>query len=461
MPILVIGLGPGGLGRLSDSTRGLLLDPSYAVVLRTMAHPAAAELSALRTVVPCDDLYEAATTFEDVYRAIVDRVLAYAHRGPVIYAVPGSVLFGEFAVFELRRRTACEIVPSESFLDATLAAVGYDPLDRGLRLLNGHSLPDPLLIDGPTIIAHLDQPLILVDVVAALSRVVDDSTQITLVVDAGGDGERLVTTSIDSADPELAGLRTSLFLDPVSGGLAGAISVMTRLRKECPWDRTQTHESLVKNLIEETHELVDAIASGSEPALLDELGDLLLQVLFHSEIADGFGIEDVAETLRQKLVRRHPHVFGPVVAGSPEEVKANWERIKEDERGQVPASALDGVPAGMPALERAAKLGRKAAAVGFDWSEVEAVFDKINEELGELRSAFSTVEPDAIEAELGDVLFAIVNLGRHLGLDPELALTRTNREFVRRFQQMEEAGSLQGLDPEELNARWEAAKRSG
>ncbi|HEX5723605.1 MAG TPA: nucleoside triphosphate pyrophosphohydrolase [Acidimicrobiia bacterium] len=461
MPVLVIGLGPAGLGQLPDSTRALLLDPAFKVVLRTIAHPAAAELSALREVVTCDDLYDRAEDFEEVYAAIVERVLEYQAGEGVIYAVPGSPLVGEFAVADLRKRVPVEIIPSPSFLDATLSAVGYDPLDRGLRILDGHALPTPLLIDGPTIIAHLDQPLILADVVASLGRVVDESSEVTLVIDAGGDQERLLTTSIDSVDPRQAGLRTSIFMDPTPGGLAGVISVMARLRKDCPWDRAQTHESLVKNLLEETHELVDAIAAGAEGAILDELGDLLLQVLFHSEIATGFGVEDVAENLRQKLVRRHPHVFGSVIAGSPEEVKANWERIKEDERGHTPSSALDGVPAGMPALERAAKLGRKAAAVGFDWPDPGPVFEKISEEVDELRAAVAAGDSEAVQAELGDLLFAVVNLARHLKLDPELALTRTIREFIRRFQEMEKAGSLDGLDLAQLDARWEAAKRSG
>ncbi len=461
MPVLVIGLGPAGLGQLPDSTRALLLDPAFKVVLRTIAHPAAAELSALREVVTCDDLYDRAEDFEEVYAAIVERVLEYQAGEGVIYAVPGSPLVGEFAVADLRKRVPVEIIPSPSFLDATLSAVGYDPLDRGLRILDGHALPTPLLIDGPTIIAHLDQPLILADVVASLGRVVDESSEVTLVIDAGGDQERLLTTSIDSVDPRQAGLRTSIFMDPTPGGLAGVISVMARLRKDCPWDRAQTHESLVKNLLEETHELVDAIAAGAEGAILDELGDLLLQVLFHSEIATGFGVEDVAENLRQKLVRRHPHVFGSVIAGSPEEVKANWERIKEDERGHTPSSALDGVPAGMPALERAARLGRKAAAVGFDWPDPGPVFEKISEEVDELRAAVAAGDSEAVQAELGDLLFAVVNLARHLKLDPELALTRTIREFIRRFQEMEKAGSLDGLDLAQLDARWEAAKRSG
>lgn len=466
MPVLVIGLGPGELDRLPASTRAMLADPAVTVILRTISHPAAAELADLRPVVSCDDLYESAEDFESVYSAIVDRVISHAEAGPVIYAVPGSPHIGEFAVAQLQARTTVEMVASESFLDATLATVGYDPLDRGLRILDGHNLPDPLLIDGPTIVAHLDQPVILAEAAAAIARVVDESSVVKLVIDAGGEGERVVSCSIESVDADLAGLRTSMYVDPVPGGIVGAIKTMARLRRECPWDRSQTHQSLVKNLVEESHELIDAISSLTENGLSgpleDELGDVLLQVLFHSVIAtesEGFGFEDVAENLRQKLVRRHPHVFAEVVADSPDEVKANWEKIKSEERGRPPSSALEGVPAGMPALERAAKLGRKAAKVGFDWPSAEPVFDKIAEEVAELRTAFERKEGSEIEAELGDVLFAVVNLARHLEVDPELALTSTIRKFVRRFEKMEEMGTIAGLSLHELDARWEAAKR--
>ena len=466
MPIQVIGLGPGSFHRLPESIRQWLLDPVRTIVVRTTKHPAAAELAEMRSVVTCDDLYETGETYDEIYGAIVDRVVKLAGEGPVIYAVPGSPYIGEFAVARLRARTVVEVVPAESFLDATLAAVGYDPLERGLRILNGHDLPEPLLIDGPTIVTHLDLPLVLADAASAISRVVGESTVAILVTDAGGPGELVVKSQIDSVDTGLASLRTSMFLDPVPGGIAGAIRTMARLRKECPWDRAQSHQSLVKNLIEETHELVDAIAAladNTSPGLLeDELGDVLLQVLFHSVIAsedEGFGFEDVAENLRQKLVRRHPHVFGQIRADSPEEVRANWERIKNDERGAVQDSVLDGVPAGMPALERAAKLGRRAALVGFDWPSADLVFAKISEELSELREAVSEGVQAEIESELGDILFAIVNLARHLQVDPELALTGTIRRFAKRFRRMEEAGSLQGLSAEEMDIRWEAAKR--
>jgi MazG family protein len=281
----------------------------------------------------------------------------------------------------------------------------------------------------------------------------------TVVVDAGDAGSRVVEAGLSAIDPGLAGIRTSMYLDPVPGGLVGAIQTMARLRDECPWDRRQTHESLVKNLIEETYELAEAIASGSEGELEDELGDLLLQVLFHANIArqaGAFDIEDVAEALRQKLVRRHPHVFGDVEVETAEQVTANWEQIKREERGNILGSILGETPAGMPALERAAKVQRRAAEVGFDWPDALGVFDKLLEEAEELRSVLG--DPEASSAEFGDLLFSVVNLSRHLHLEPELALRGAIQRFITRFERMEAMGPLEGLSLEEMEARWQRAK---
>ena len=408
----------------------------------------------------CDDLYQH-TTFEEVYDAIADRVIEASRRGTTIYAVPGSPLVGELAVARIRSRVDATVLSGESFIDAVLAAVGYDPLDRGLRILNGHRLPYPVVIDGPTVVAHLDLPVVLADVSSRLSRVVVEGTIARIVVDAGGPDEVVVDAPIDEVDAALASVRTSMFIDPTPGGMVGAIQVMARLREECPWDREQTHESLVKNLIEETYELVDAIGSGSEGQLEDELGDVLLQVLFHSNIAretGAFDVEDVAEILRQKLVRRHPHVFGEVQVEDADEVKANWEQIKDDERGGARQSTLAGVPVGMPALERAAKVQRRAADIGFDWPQAAPVLDKLFEEIEELREAVG--EMARIPEELGDVLFTVVNLARHLSVDPELALRGTVERFISRFEAMEAMGPLEGLSLAELDDRWEQAKRS-
>ncbi len=189
------------------------------------------------------------------------------------------------------------------------------------------------------------------------------------------------------------------------------------------------------------------------------MGDVLLQVLFHAVIArqaGAFDIDDVAEVMRQKLVRRHPHVFGDVEVGSAAEVKSNWDRIKEEERGTAQESTLDGVPSGVPALQRASKIQNRAAKVGFDWEEAAQVVPKVREELGELEEVLGDAERG--REELGDVLFSVVNLARHLGLDAEIALGQATDRFEARFRRMETDGPLDGLDLDGLNERWDRAK---
>lgn len=470
--ITVIGLGPGDFDRVPGPVKHNLLNPEARVIARTARHPAADQLSEERPVEFCDDLYEASSSFGEVYESIVERVLAAESDGDVIYAVPGSPYVGEFAVRALIASGAeIEIVPGESFVDAVLAEVGYDPLDRGLQILNGHDLPDPLVLDKPTIIAHLDSAEILADVGVLVDRVTPEEALVTVLADLGSANARVVTTEPGSVDVALAGLRTSLFIDTSPGGLVGAVRTMRLLRSECPWDRDQTHQSLIKNLVEESYELIDAIERNDTVTpdwvgyaeVEDELGDVLLQVLFHAAIAreaGAFDIDDVAEVLRQKLIRRHPHVFGDVVAETPEEVKANWDRIKADETPSSDAgSALDGVPPGMPALHRAAKIQNRAAKVGFDWDEAIDVLPKVTEELEELGAAIS--EGGDVESELGDTLFSIINLARHLGLDAELALRGATNRFEERFRLMERDGPLDNLDLDTLNERWERAKRGG
>jgi len=466
--ITVIGLGPGSLDRVPTSVRSLLLDPTRVLVIRTVHHPAAVDLAATRDVVFCDDLYEAAVRFEDVYSAIAGRVLTTAESADVIYAVPGSPLVGEFAVGHLLSTDhRVEVIPGESFVDAILREVGYDPLDRGLQILNGHELPDPLILDKPTIVGHLDTPETFADVLVALGRVIPEGAPVTILRGLGAPDERVMTGTVDGVDASLAGSRTSLFVDTEPGGLLGAIAVMRRLRSECPWDRDQTHHTLVKNLVEETYELIEAIErlprDGVDwvayAGVEDELGDVLLQVLFHEAIAresGAFDIDGVAEVLRQKLVRRHPHVFGDVEAGDATEVKRNWDRIKAEEGGDRSGSVLDGVPSGLPGMQRAAKIQNRAAKLGFDWERADQVLPKVAEEVGELEAAMAG--SGDVEAELGDLLFSVVNLARHLGLDAELALMRANATFETRFRRMEMDGPLDGLDLAQLNQRWERAK---
>jgi tetrapyrrole methylase family protein/MazG family protein len=422
----------------------------------------------MREVVACDDLYETGAGFEDVYRAIADRVLDAARMGSVVYAVPGSPLVGEFAVRELLASgSEIEVIPAESFVDAVLVEMGYDPLDRGLQILNGHELPVPLVLDKPTIVGHLDRPEILAEVSAQIARVLPEESEITVLAGIGAADAVRVEVPPDDVDPALAGLRTSIFVDSDPGGLIGAVRTMAVLRRECPWDREQTHQTLVKYLVEETYELIDAVsrldADGPDwvgyAEVEDELGDVLLSVLFHAAIAKekgAFDIDDAAEVMRQKLVRRHPHVFGGIEVDSAAEVKRNWDEIKDGERGEARQSQMDGVPSGMPAMQRASKIQNRAAKEGFDWAEAAEVVPKIREELDELEAVLA--DQDLAQSELGDVLFSIIHLARHLGIDGELALRQAIDRFETRFRHMETRGPLEGLTLDEMNRRWEQAK---
>jgi tetrapyrrole methylase family protein/MazG family protein len=246
------------------------------------------------------------------------------------------------------------------------------------------------------------------------------------------------------------------------------VEVMATLRGPggCPWDREQTRESLKPFLIEETYEVLEALDQGDRQKLQEELGDLLLQVVFHAQVASEraeFTITDVLQTVIDKLVRRHPHVFGEHRAETAEEVLQNWERLKQEERGGAEkASALDGVPKSLPALLRAQRLQDKAARVGFDWGETAAVLQKVEEELGELKGAMGK-EAEMVEGEMGDLLFSLVNLARFLHLNAEETLRKCIEKFIRRFRHIEEVVAQQGKSLEEssleeMDALWQEAK---
>lgn len=250
-------------------------------------------------------------------------------------------------------------------------------------------------------------------------------------------------------------------------------AIMHRLRAPggCPWDAEQTHESLVSNLIEETYETVAAIRAHDDENLCEELGDLLLQVVFHAELAreDGrFDLDEIARGVSDKLVRRHPHVYGDSGASSTEAVLAQWEDIKRREKGDEAQPYLHGVGKGLPALLRAAKLQKKASKVGFDWPDTTGIAEKIDEELAEVREELARHQPGTpaspeLEAEIGDLLFIVTNLARKLKIDPEAALEGTNRKFLTRFQAIEKGLEAQGLTLEEatleeMNVIWNDAK---
>ncbi len=477
--LTVVGLGPGGLDRVPGRVRELLADPARRLLVRTAHHPAAAELAALREVESGDALYEEAGGFDDLYPALAGWVVAAAADRDVVYAVPGSPLVGERSVALVHERAAAagidmEVIAGESFIPAVLAAVGLDPLERGVQVLDARHLPDPLVLHLPTFVAQVDRPMVLAGVHDALARTLEPDVPVAVVHDAGGAEEAVRSVPLAELLREPVGPRTTLFLDPPPAGLTGLVAVNRRLRAECPWDHEQTHHSLVKHLVEESYELVEAIAAlpvtapqgepdfGAYAEVEEELGDLLLQVVFHSTLAaeaGAFDVDEVAEGIRRKLVRRHPHVFGDADAATAAHVVSNWEANKQEEKGR--ASLMDGVARSVPALGRAAKFQERARAVGFDWGDAASVLDKVVEEAGELRADLS--DPARAADELGDLLFSVVNLARHLAVDPELALRRSADRFVARFRAMEAAAEAEGLvlaelGLERLDELWERAK---
>lgn len=251
--------------------------------------------------------------------------------------------------------------------------------------------------------------------------------------------------------------------------LAELRAVMHRLRAPggCPWDAEQTHESLIPYLLEEAYEVVEAIRSGDMAAVKDELGDLLLQPVFHAEIASESGtftLDDIARNITEKLIRRHPHVFGEATADTPEAVLTQWEAIKRTEKGTENQPYLHGISHGLPALMRAQKLQKKAAKVGFDWPDVAPVLAKIHEEADEVAQAIDEKDKVAITEEVGDLLFSVVNLARKLGVDAESALAAGNAKFERRFNQVEEVLAAEGkklgeCTLTEMDAAWDKIKR--
>jgi tetrapyrrole methylase family protein/MazG family protein len=457
--VVVVGLGPGGPDLLTAGTRATI-DRIPTRFVRTARHPAA---SAVPGAVSFDDVYEKASTIDEVYRTIVDRLCAQS--GEVLYAVPGSPLVAEHTVELLLADPRVEVwlMPAMSFLELAWARLGVDPVAAGARLIDGHRFAVEAAGErGPLLVAQCDSKQVLSDIKLAF----DDAPPATAVVlhHLGLRDEKVAEVNWEDLDRAVEPDHlTSIWLPevaaPVSYEVARFVELVRTLRERCPWDREQTHESLSRHALEEAYELVEAIASGDPAHLQEELGDVLFQVVFHATLAaeDGeFTMADVAQGIHDKLVLRHPHVFGEVDADTPAEVMKNWDEIKREEKGRT--GLLEGIPEGLPALLHAAKVQRKAASIGFDWENVAQVWPKVVEEMKELRGA-----PSA--DEMGDVLFAVVNLSRHLGFDPESSLRAATAKFSGRLASVESLANARGLDLHTLDAAaldalWEEAKRT-
>ncbi|MEH7076688.1 nucleoside triphosphate pyrophosphohydrolase [Neobacillus drentensis] len=484
--IEIVGLGAGDLAQLPVGVYKRLLNAGE-VFLRTKEHPVVADLEKEGfTYTSFDAIYEKHEQFEDVYEEIAQTLLDKADRETVIYAVPGHPLVAERTVQLLldygpKREIEIMIGGGQSFIDALFTSVKIDPIE-GFQLLDATALhKEQLQIDQHMMISQVYDQFIASNVKLTLMEKLPDDYPVFIVTAAGSSQEVIEKVLLYELDRNVTiNNLTSVYIPPVKEeqillkNFSKLREIIAELRSPtgCPWDREQTHESLKKYLIEETYEVIDAINSGDIDHLIEELGDVLLQVMLHAQIGedDGyFSIDDIIEGLSAKMIRRHPHVFGNVVAEDSEEVLRNWQEIKKQERGgEEPASILDGVSMALPNLLRAYELQKKAAKVGFDWQEITPALEKVKEELEEFVDELDGTTEGMVRAkgEFGDLLFAFVNVARFLKIHPEEALFETNEKFTRRFQFVEEKVKESGRTFEEhtleqLDQYWDQAKEKG
>jgi tetrapyrrole methylase family protein/MazG family protein len=463
--IVVVGLGPAGTDLMLPAARTALerIAVRYA---RTGRHPAAVELDAAGVAMTTfDDRYESEPDLDAVYAGIVDALIdaAFTH-GEIAYAVPGSPTVAEHTVARLHERAedaAIEVVviPGLSFADLAWARLGLDSF-RGGHVVDARSIAASAAgLSGPMLIAQCDNSFVLSEVKLVLLDALPPETPVTVLSRLGLADERVTRVALADLDRDVVPDHlTSLFVDTggiaVAGEVAALVALTERLRGPggCPWDAEQTHHSLARHLLEEAYEVIEAIDAlpadapgGAEPipagaydALEDELGDLLFQVVIHSVLAreaGAFTIADVARGIHEKLVRRHPHVFGTVSVEGSGDVVRNWEQIKQEEKGT--GSLVAGITTGLPALLLIPKLFRKANSIGLEPS-ADAV--------GRAAAALDAIDAGSGEVALGELLAAVVAIAWDQGVDPEAALREWARRYRDQFAAMEERAAAEGID---------------
>jgi tetrapyrrole methylase family protein/MazG family protein len=355
-----------------------------------------------------------------------------------------------------------EIVPAISFVDAVINAVNKDPVE-GLKIIDGLQLekqrPD---IEVGNIITQVYSKFVASNIKIRLMEFYDDEQEIYMIRAAGvPELEKIEVMPLFEIDRvSWVDYLTSIYIPPVKKktkyGFSDLLDVMERLRGEdgCPWDREQTHESLKKYLIEESYEVIDAIDKDDMTGLAEELGDVLLQVVFHSQMGKEFGefdITDVVHGITHKMISRHSHVFGEDVCNTSEDVLSTWEANKKKEKKfESHTDDLKAIPKSLPALLRSYKLQEKAASIGFDWEDVEGPISKVHEELNEFLEVYKTQEYGKIIEEMGDLIFSVVNVCKFMKIDPEQALTSTIEKFIERFEYMEKESAKLGKKLDEM-----------
>lgn len=417
-----------------------------------------------------DPIFETAQDYEELYEKAADFIAEMVSHKNVVFGVMGSLSANGFAA-ALRGKTALDVIPGASFESVAQSVAGKE-MDIGAfqSIAAGDIRKLDLNSGAAVMVTGIDGFLVASEVRLFLEGYYENAE--ALLID-GRDTRRIPLEELDRQSGY--GTGCTLVLPPLAGNerarytFGDLVAIMERLRSPggCPWDLKQTHETLRQYVLEEAYEVVEAVDKKDPDALADELGDLLLQVVFHAQIGrqrGEFDITDVTSNICAKMILRHPHIFGSVTVAGAEEVVTNWEAIKRTEKGHsCIAQTMEDVPAGMSALMRAYKIQKKAAQAGFDWEDAAGALEKAEEEVFELKDELSGGRLDTIETEAGDLLFAWVNVLRKAGINPEVALARATRKFTARFAFIERnAGAdLKDLTLAQMDKLWEEAKKAG
>ncbi|MGL5378806.1 nucleoside triphosphate pyrophosphohydrolase [Clostridium sp.] len=479
--IKIIGLGPGAPEALTIGTIKAL-EESKNIYFRTEKHPTVdyleSKISGFKTY---DHFYEEGSSFDEVYENIAqDIIKKYKDTEELIYAVPGHPLVAEKSVFNLielceQNNIEYKLLPAVSFVDAMMDSLKIDPIE-GLKIIDAFDMKNQVLDKRiGTIITQVYNPLIASEVKLQLLDFYNDDTEIYYVRAAGIEGQESVRKiPIYELDmQEDIDYLTSVYIPKDLDNkkdFNDLLQIIDILRGEngCPWDIEQTHESIKNQLVEEAYEVVDAINNDDIDGIIEELGDVLLHIVFHASIGkdDGyFNISDIVESISNKMIYRHPHVFSDKNVDSSDEVIQNWDELKKKEKDlESTTDELNAVAKSLPALIRADKVQKKAAKVGFDWDDVDGAFLKVKEELNEILEVYKSNNKEKIKDEVGDLFFACVNVARFLGVNEEEALNGTTEKFIRRFSFIEENSNKMGkslaeMSLEEMDELWNQAKK--
>ncbi|MEK4173096.1 nucleoside triphosphate pyrophosphohydrolase [Lysinibacillus sp. FSL L8-0312] len=479
--LTIIGLGAGDFNQLQMGVYRKL-KAAKKLYVRTIDHPVLEELAAEGVKFESfDKVYEKHDAFQPVYAEIANALIEAAAVEDIMYAVPGHPLVAEQTV-QLLIAAADEgkiklvIEGGQSFLDPIFGALKIDPIE-GFQLLDGTSFSmHDINMRQHILIAQVYDTFSASEVKLTLMEKYDDEYPVTVVTAAGSAQEQIVTVPLYELDQSVeVNNLTTVYVPPVKSQ-EEALKDWTTFRQiiatlrgpnGCPWDQKQTHESLKKYLLEEAHEYLAAIDAEDDFAMIEELGDVLLQVFLHAQIGEDegyFTLEDVLASISEKMIRRHPHVFGDVAVEDADDVVANWEAIKAEEKGTSDKPLLDEEYRASSALQTAFNYQKRAAKVGFDWPDVDGAWDKFDEEWQEFRQEVTKGSNASRLDEFGDVLFTLVNLARFYKLSPEEAMLHANEKFARRFGYVEEQVKISGksfsdFTLEQLDAFWNEAKR--